>query len=80
MKTIKCVGIGTNSDGQADCFPCFVECTDEQYNCGEHYDAVVDEMEEHGYSKSIVADENEPLFAYFLNAIDWHGDITSISL
>lgn len=60
MNIIKCAVFGLNADGEPDIYYCKIKCTEDQYNCGDHYDAAKDAAEDAGYDALLAADENDP--------------------
>jgi len=72
MKTAKCVVVCYNANGCADVFPCKVIVKD-SIDAGNHYEVIRDEAYELGYENPmVVATEDDPLFKYFLNSVDWN--------
>lgn len=72
MLTIRCVLACRNSEGAPDLFPAIVDCTQEQYDNGEHYEAVESSASEAGYEEPYLCfDENDKknLIALF----DWEN-------
>ena len=64
---IRCVVACTNSEGTPDFFQCVVECTKEQYENGDHYDAARDFAREESYEgpDMVVFDEKDgPQFLF----------------
>lgn len=60
MTLIKCAVFGLNSNGEPDIYYCKVKCTDDQYDCGNHYVAAEDAARSSGYEPALVCDENDP--------------------
>lgn len=60
MKTIRCVVACFDASGKPDFFCCTVECTEQEYEIGEHYTCAKQFTEEQGYGKPMVVfDEND---------------------
>ena len=76
---IKCVVACINSNGEPDLYALKVQCTEDQYNFGDHYKRAREAADENGYDSSdIVFDEHDRVFISMFqeNFIDW--DTTSI--
>lgn len=57
---IKCVVACDNSEGIPDFFPCVVECSQEEYDEGNHYDSAREMALDANYGgKMVVYDEND---------------------
>lgn len=67
---IKCVVACRNASGESDFYFCKVECSEEQYDVGDHYELAEDSAREEGYEGPMVAfDENDGpdfLFDHFV--------------
>lgn len=59
MKTIQVAVVSTNSEGQPDIFFTEVNCTQEEYDNGEHYDCAGSIASGEGYDPVICIDEND---------------------
>jgi hypothetical protein len=67
---IQCVVACRNAMGEPEFYCVTVECTVDQYENGDHYDAACAQAEDEGYegwkgeiSNAWVCDENDPAFA-----------------
>jgi len=50
----------SNANGESDFFFCIVECTEDDYEAGIHYDVAKEKAEENGYeSPFVVFDKND---------------------
>jgi hypothetical protein len=57
---IKCVVACRNAEGSSDFYFCKVECSQEEYDYGDHYDKAEDAARDDGYEGPMVAfDEND---------------------
>lgn len=64
--TIKCVVACHNAAGSPDLFFCKVNCTEQDYGNGEHYDRAENEARNQGYEGPMVTfDENDGPKALF---------------
>jgi hypothetical protein len=67
---IKCVVACRNASGESDFYFCKVECSEEQYDVGDHYELAEDSAREEGYEgPMVVFDENDGpdfLFDHFV--------------
>ena len=67
---IKCVVACANASGEPDFFFCRVECSEQDYEVGEHYDIAEGFAREEGYcGLMVVFDENDGpdwLFDHFV--------------
>ena len=67
---IKCVVACRNAEGASDFYFCKVECSEAEYDVGDHYDVAEQSAEDEGYEGPMVAfDENdgpEWLFDHFV--------------
>jgi hypothetical protein len=67
---IKCVVACRNASGESDFFFCKVECSQNQYDVGDHYDIAEDAARDEGYDgPMVVFDENDGpdfLFDHFV--------------
>jgi len=67
---IKCVVACRNAEGASDFYFCKVECSEEQYDVGDHYELAEDWAREEGYEgPMVVFDENDGpdfLFDHFV--------------
>lgn len=58
--TIKCVVACRNAEGVSDFYFCRVECSQEQYDVGEHYERAEEMARSDGYEGPfVVYDEND---------------------
>lgn len=69
---IKCIVIADNANGEADFWPCIVNCSERQYNVGDHYETAEVAAENEKYTKPYAADEHEPLFKPFATIVNWN--------
>ena len=69
---IKCIVIADNASGEADFWACIVDCTERQYNEGDHFETAEVCAENERYENTYACDEHEPLFKPFLNIVDWN--------
>lgn len=59
-KMVRCIVACTNSQGTPELVPVVVECTQAEYDEGDHYDAARDHVTENGYEGDfVVFDEND---------------------
>ena len=68
---IRCMVAAVNSNGESDFYFVKVECTNEQYELGEHYDTVAKKAEDEGYEPKLVFDENEYAGQAILDHFSW---------
>jgi hypothetical protein len=65
----KVVVASFNASGEPDFYFCKIECTEQQYNNGEHYERAEKAASENGYEGPMVAfdqkDPPKPLFDLF---------------
>lgn len=54
IKKIKCVVACFDSQGKPTFFPCIIECTEQEYEIGEHYCMAREKAREAGYENSMV--------------------------
>ena len=76
---IKCVVACRDSNGAPDLYALRIECTNEQYDNGDHYERAKEAVAENGYEASdIVFDENDSAFKsmFQVGFINW--ETTSI--
>jgi hypothetical protein len=60
---IKCLVACTNSNGEPELLHIPVECSQEEYDNGKHYEKAKAAAEDEGYESPVwVADENDPGF------------------
>lgn len=71
--TIKCIVAAVNASGEPDFFFCKVECSKEQYDNGEHYEAAEELAEEEGYEPKLAYDERDPAGRAMLELLDWRN-------
>lgn len=64
--TVKCVVACRNAEGVSDFFFCKVDCSQQDYDNGEHYDRAENYASNQGYEGPMVAfDENDgPAFLF----------------
>lgn len=67
----KCIVSCINSNGDSDLYFIVIECTEEQYNIGEHYDAAKAQCEEDGYEAYLAYDENDAAGNSMLPLFNW---------
>ena len=67
----KCIVACINSNGEPDLYFCIVECTEEQYNNGEHYDRANGQCDEDGYDSLLAYDENDSAGKAMLPLFEW---------
>ena len=70
-KVIKCVAACTNAGGEPDFGFVKVECSEEEYNLGKHYDAARDFLIENGYEGPFVIFDEEECPAWLLERFVW---------
>ena len=76
---INCVVACRDSNGSPDLYALRIQCTEDQYENGDHYERAKEAVEENGYEASdIVFDENDHVFKvmFQVDFIDW--ETTSI--
>jgi hypothetical protein len=73
---IKCIVAAQNSNGESDFYFVKVDCTQEQYDNGEHYSAACDKAEEEGYDAFLAYDENDVGGKAILDKFAWDSAIT----
>jgi hypothetical protein len=72
-KQVKCIVSCLNSNGEPDLYFIVIECTDEQYNDGDHYDAAKAQCEEDGYESYLAYDENDSAGNAMLPLFTWES-------
>jgi hypothetical protein len=71
---IKCIVPAFNASGEPDFFFCIVECTEEQYNDGQHYKVAREEADSEGYEEvGLVYDERDSGGKAILNCFEWES-------
>lgn len=70
-KQYKCIVACVNSNGEPDLFFCIVECTEEQYNAGLHYDQAITLCEHEGYEAYLAYDENDSAGQRMTTLFNW---------
>jgi len=68
--TIKCVVACRNAEGASDFYFCKVECSQDEYDVGKHYEIAEEQAADEGYEgPMVVFDENDGpnfLFDHFV--------------
>jgi hypothetical protein len=67
-----------NANGDSDFYFVKVDCTEEQYNLGEHYEAAENKAEEEGYDPKLTFDEFESAGKAILEHFEWDAATTVI--
>jgi hypothetical protein len=70
-KKIKCVVSVVDSNGSPDFHFVIVECTEEQYNNDEHYDAAKNDAADIGYEPYLAYDEFDNAGKAMLSLFNW---------
>ena len=73
---LRCVVAAINAAGEPDLFFVKVECTDEQYNDGEHYVAAKRAAEDDGYEPVLAYDEDDPAGSAMMSLFVWKSAST----
>lgn len=68
---IKCIVAAINASGSPDLFFTIVECSQSEYDNGDHYDMADLKAEQEGYEPKLVFDENDPGGQAMLDLFDW---------
>jgi hypothetical protein len=76
---VKCMAVGFDSMGERDIEAVIVDCTQEQYNNGEHYEAVEEHLDANFYEVQMVMDEHDRGGHGILDKFVWES-ISSISI
>jgi hypothetical protein len=75
---VTCVVACANSNGEPDFYPCIVDCSQEQYDNGEHYDAAKDAAADAGYEPYLAYDHNDAGFAML--KLPWTSQLPVIAI
>jgi hypothetical protein len=79
---VNCIVAVRDAEGVPDFYPVKIECTKEQYDNGEHYDAAKYTAKDDGYDAYLAYDENDLSSKYvagLFNLFDWNSvNITDI--
>ena len=70
---IKCIVAATTAGDERDLFFCKVECTQDEYYNGDHYEAAKEAAENEGYDPSLVFDEQDPGGRAMLQLCEWES-------
>lgn len=70
---VRCMVAGVNGNGEADFYFVKVECTEDQYNLGEHYDAAEKRADAEDYEPKLVFDEFESAGKAILDHFVWES-------
>ena len=69
---IKCAISCRNGMGEPDFYFCKVDCTQKQYDEGDHYETIREQAEEEGYGDCGLAyDENDAPGMALMSLFDW---------
>lgn len=68
-----CIVSCLNSNGEPDFFFVKVQCTQEQYDNGYHYEAAKDFAEDEGYEAYLVYDQNDPGGKAIMDKFNWQS-------
>jgi hypothetical protein len=71
MLNIKCIAAVVNANGESDFYFAIIQCSQEQYDNGQHYSAMCDAAEKEGYEFYLAYDENEPAGKALLPLFHW---------
>ena len=72
-KQIKCIVSCINSNGEPDLYFIVIECSEDQYDNGDHYDAAKGQCEEDGYEPYLAYDENDAAGNSMLPLFIWES-------
>lgn len=73
QKTLRCIVVGHNANGEPDLFFVKVCCSESEYDEGKHYEAAIEYAESEGYEPGIIAfDENDPAGRKTLPLFAWN--------
>jgi len=71
MKEIKCIVAAENANGVPDLYFVKVQCTDEQYNAGDHYTMATYSAIREGYEPMLTYDEFDSAGKAMLPLFNW---------
>ena len=78
---IKCIVSAINSNGEPDLYFTVIECSQVQYDSGEHYDAAIGQCNEDGYDAYLAYDENDAAGKMLLPLFEWESaNVVNIDL
>lgn len=70
---LKCSVACLNGNGEPDLFFVTVECSEEQYNDGKHYEAANSHALDSGYEPMLAYDENDPAGSALAELAIWES-------
>lgn len=70
---LPCVAACVQSGGAPGFFPCLVECSQEQYDEGDHYEAAKDAAREAGYEMPLLVYDLNDGPAWLFRQFDWES-------
>jgi len=76
---VRCMVAAINANGDADFYFVKVDCTEDQYNLGEHYDAAEKQAEEEDYEPKLTFDEFEFAGKAIVDHFEW-DTVTTIKI
>lgn len=72
-RIVKMAVAALNSNGEPDLFFCWVTCTEQQRDSGEHYDAAKTAASAEGYKPALAYDEDDPPGAGLMELAVWES-------
>jgi hypothetical protein len=73
---VRCMVAAINSSGDADFYFVKVDCSEEQYELGEHYDAAENQAVKEGYETKLTFDEFESAGKAIVDHFEWDSATT----
>lgn len=70
--TVRCVVAAINGDGDPDLYFVKVNCTEDQYLLGIHYDAAEFAADREGYEACLAYDEHDSAGKAMMALFDWN--------
>lgn len=68
---VRCVVAAINGDGEPDLYFVKVECSQDQYDTGIHYEAAEEAADKDGYDPMLAYDEYDPAGTAMMHMFEW---------